>query len=235
MTRKDTILVAIVINAGLLAILFIMAVIYDTDKGSENSEFVAPLLVDNKALPVPPSSQNLIAVNSTGDEVDNVLKYYHPTAQPFSGTAESGVENERSEILTLQGNSAPEEELSLDFELPLNEEIIEVKVKKGDVLEKIAKAHKVSVSVIKRMNHLENERLFIGQILKIPAKSSSNKLAESKKEEGAEAIYYVVKSGDNPWKIAKQYNVKFEDILLLNRLDEDKARNLKIGDRIRVK
>jgi peptidoglycan endopeptidase LytF len=48
-------------------------------------------------------------------------------------------------------------------------------------------------------------------------------------------VYYVVKSGDSPWKIAKQFNVKPEDILQLNHLDEEKARNLKIGDRIRIK
>lgn len=48
-------------------------------------------------------------------------------------------------------------------------------------------------------------------------------------------MYYIVKGGDNPWKIAKQFQVNFDDILRLNNLDEEKARNMKIGDRIRVK
>ena len=42
MTRKDTILIAVVINAGLLAILFMTAVIYDTDKASIRSSFETP-------------------------------------------------------------------------------------------------------------------------------------------------------------------------------------------------
>ena len=44
-----------------------------------------------------------------------------------------------------------------------------------------------------------------------------------------------MKKGDNPWKIAKQFNVRFEDLLKMNNLDEERARNMKIGDKIRVK
>ena len=61
--------------------------------------------------------------------------------------------------------------------------------------------------------------------------------SEIKKEPKAadEPVYYVIKSGDNPWKIARQFGVKYDEILRLNQLDEEKARNLKIGDRVRVK
>lgn len=241
MTRKDTILIAVVINAGLLAILFTTAVIYDTDKGIEQTEFVTPL-VDHKPLPIIEPPSNLIATHTTGDEVDNVLKYYHPsTLQPI---VVAGHEIYETELLTLQNMTPEDEEPTVGKGSPGQEQFVEVKIKKGDVLEKIARAHKTTIEAIKRANQLENERLSIGQVLKIPVNQNSSVVAhvvsEKKIEpqpqvESIEPVYYVVKSGDNPWKIAKQYNVKFEDILHLNHLNEEKARNLKVGDRIRVK
>jgi LysM repeat protein len=257
MTRKDTILIAVVINAGLLAILFTTAVIYDTDRSNEPIEFVASL-EDNKALSAE-SAPTLIAAVSTGDEVDNVLKYYSPSAvhQPIVGQSqpESYVpelmipENEEgNELVDIPSPTAPQQE-----------HFIEVTVKRGDVLEKIARANKTSVSAIKRANQLKSEHLSIGQVLKIPVKQHASTYAtdartaiqsgsvkaevkkaeitaEAKKEPiAAEPVYYVIKSGDNPWKIAKQFGVKYDEILRLNHLDEEKARNLKIGDRVRVK
>lgn len=248
MTRKDTILIAVVINAGLLAILFTTAVIYDTDKELEQTEFVAPV-PDSRPIQSEPSP-TLIAAAPTGDEVDNVLKYYSQPASRPVVMENHPVEADAADSMDLHHDtSAEEEEVNQDLDLSGQEYFVEVKVKKGDVLEKIARANKTTVSAIKKANNLQHERLSIGQVLKIPAKQDSFALAkvssakkqesaksEPKKEfEAAEAVYYIIKSGDNPWKIAKQFNVKYEDILRLNHLDEDKARNLKIGDRIRVK
>lgn len=253
MTRKDTILIAVVINAGLLAVLFTTAVIYDTDKNNEQMEFTVPL-VENKNLVNEPTP-NLIAVASTGDEVDNVLKYYSPsTSQPI--VVQSRPETYVQDSIVLQSNVEEEE-----TDEPLvrssigSDDFIEVKVKRGDVLEKIARANKTTIEAIKRANQLENEHLSIGQMLKIPLKQHASSYAlnttnlpqsesikiEAKKREvknetkANEAVYYIVKSGDNPWKIAKQFGVKYDEILRMNNLNEDKARNLKIGDRIRVK
>lgn len=249
MTRKDTILIAVVINAGLLAILFTTAVIYDTDKAIVPVELAAPL-ADNKPSPSEPSPQALIATApSTGDEVDNVLKYYAaPSAQPI--VVDTQPETYTPEPIAIQANAPDEDEPpSRETDGADQGAYVEVTVKKGDVLEKIARANKSSVAAIKRANNLQKENLSIGQVLKVPVKQNVLASAAAKKEEpkqepmqapsketqGSEAVYHVVKSGDNPWKIAKQYNVKYDDILRLNQLDEEKARNLKIGDRIRVK
>jgi LysM repeat protein len=250
MTRKDTILIAVVINAGLLAILFTTAVIYDTDKGIEQTEFVAPV-TDDRMINTASSSNLIAAAGSTGDEVDNVLKYY---SQPSSQRVVMEVQSEAyiPEPIAVQANEVDDEDLGAESDLSGQERFIEVKVKKGDMLEKIARANKTTVGAIKNVNHLQHERLSIGQVLKIPVKQESSAIAnatlikkqeikqEAKQEqrkgiEATEVVYYVIKSGDNPWKIAKQFNVKYDEILRLNQLDEDKARNLKIGDRIRVK
>jgi LysM repeat protein len=47
--------------------------------------------------------------------------------------------------------------------------------------------------------------------------------------------WYTMKSGDNPWKVAKTQKIKFDDLLKLNGLNEERARNLKPGDQIRIR
>ncbi len=239
MTRKDTILIAVVINAGLLAVLFTTAVIYDTGTEADRMEFASS--IENKSAFVEPPS-NLIASASTGDEVDNVLKYY--TSSPTHQTPnvrDQQMYSIEPMPMALRSNSIDEEELSgLEPNL-LQENFVEVIVKRGDVLEKIAKANQTSVGAIKQINHLDNEHLSIGQVLKIPIKQASslplhattNKKIEPQADikqeiKPDEPIYHIVKSGDNPWKIAKQYGVKYDEILRFNSLDEEKARNLKL-------
>jgi peptidoglycan endopeptidase LytF len=249
MTRKDTILIAVVINAGLLAILFTTAVIYDTDKAIVPIELAAPV-VDHKPAQAG-SSQPIAAVaQSSGDEVDNVLKYYAaPSAKPI--VVDTQPETYVPELIAMQSNASDEEENQVnEFERANQGAYVEVTVKRGDVLEKIARANQSSVGAIKRANNLQNENLSIGQVLKIPLKQNplatsteakredqkpSSKQLQNTESQETEPVYHIVKSGDNPWKIAKQYNVKYDDILRLNQLDEEKARNLKIGEQIRVR
>lgn len=232
MTRKDTILIAVVINAGLLAILFATAIIYDTDEKNEESEFIAPI-VANKQVAVP-------------EEPKEVLNYYHP---PQVDVEEPVFIEVPIPVLSpvIQVAPAPRvEEVAAAAE-----NMIEIKVKSGDTLDKIAKANRTSVEAIKRINRMESERLAIGQVLKVPVSSQEAMKKEPVKKEtvkpepvkktlennakGVEPVYYVIKKGDNPWKIARQFDVKEEDILRLNNIDKEKARNLKIGERIRIK
>lgn len=248
MTRKDTILVAVLINAVLLSVLFVTAIIYDTDKGLEQSEETVVAVSE----PLASLSPSVIEVQTPTDEVDHVLHYY---AQAPSNSNEVP-----QDIFPLESVEEPVSTPSMPvtpasvIASSSHSDYIEVTVKKGDVLEKIAKNHRTSVSAIKKLNQLQSERLSIGQVLKVPAKKeetlsstlavsnaaaqpSSTRVAEHKPEsiQSSEPVYYTIKSGDNPWKIAKQFGVKFDDIVRLNNLDEDKARNLKVGDRIRVK
>jgi peptidoglycan DL-endopeptidase LytF len=233
MTRKDTILIAVLINAGLLAILFATAIIYDTEKVLDPLEEAASTLVESnppiEAQPV------LIASNNIGDEVDRVLTSYATTSQtPIVIDTDPEVSEAISTNYEEKGKADSQPVLSSQ------ESYVEITVKKGDVLEKIAKANGTTVGAIKRANNLQSERLNVGQVLRIPVKKEQAvyplvKTPEKKENEIANAQYYIVKSGDNPWKIAKQFNIKFEDILRLNNLDEEKARNLKVGDKIRVK
>jgi LysM repeat protein len=112
-------------------------------------------------------------------------------------------------------------------------------VKKGDSLDKIAKAHHTTVDEIIKLNQLPSSFLRVGQQLKVPAERTLAAAPKPKppapaKEEGA-AEYYTVKVGDNPWTIAMKHHMKVEDLLRLNALNEEKARKLKPGDRLRTR
>ena len=81
-------------------------------------------------------------------------------------------------------------------------------VKKGDSLYKIAQNYDTTVSEIIQLNNLTSTSLSIGQILEIPSEIVS-------------ADSYVVKSGDNLYKIAQTYNTTVNDIKSLNNLSSN--------------
>lgn len=235
MSRRDVIIISVLINAGLLMVLFIAAIKTDPDEMPSHSDYsIATLepipLQPTREIPAPVLSATRPLPPVPLDEVDHVLKEYFPdlaSAPEFNQENESLNEIRALEITQSTNISAP------------NEKIVEVTVKSGDALEKIARGNRTTVEAIKKLNRLSSDKLKVGQVLKIPVgapvqskPSPKQEIAENTEEE---PVYYIVKSGDNPWKIAKTYQVKFEDLLRLNNLDEERAKNLKVGEKIRVK
>lgn len=103
-------------------------------------------------------------------------------------------------------------------------ERIVYKVRRGDVLGKIAMRYGVSVAKIKKWNGLRSDNIRIGQRLVIyrggngPAASSAS---GSHKVEGGYVVY-TVKSGDNLWNIAKKFSgVTANSIMSLNGLNKN--------------
>ncbi len=94
-------------------------------------------------------------------------------------------------------------------------------VKSGDSLWSIAKKNNVSVSELKEINGLVSNTLSIGQVLKIPT--------EIKEE--IESNTYVVKSGDNLYKIAQNNNTTVNELIKLNNLTNT---NLSIGQILKI-
>lgn len=273
MTRKDIIIVAVLVNAALLAVLFMMAINSDEDKLNDPTEFtqISQIKPTEVALELTTPSQPI--ASATGDEGDNALK-------AFEGAEEQSYPNSNQ---TIDLDDEPVQDLEQDDDLPPQKEeevkpapspatdstsstspstsssssskFTEVKVKRGDSLDKIARANGTTIKAIKESNNLKNDLLNIGQVLKIPTaseKKTSSTTASAasatpakkavktadkadKKVAKADDQFYTVKSGDSPWKIAKQFNMNLDDLLKLNKLDEQKARNLKAGDKIRIK
>lgn len=223
MTKKDTILIGVIVNACLLAVLFLTAFIYDSE------EMVEKKLTGNPVVATAP-----VPVELTVPSVPVVMTTEVAPASAPSFLVSSPVP---VEVIV-----PPKEELfSFVNEVQEPKKTLEIVVKKGDSLDKIAREHKTTVTAIKQLNQLQNNNLSIGKILKIPASSPKSSVTEIAVVEthqpvsSLEPVFYTVKAGDSPWKIARQNNVSVEDILRLNHLNEEKARNLKIGDRIRVR
>ncbi len=263
MTRRDTIIIAVFVNAAILIALFISAV---RSKSSEK-ESMSPLAESSSHVIEAPASKTETAVAKTllptsevksaeGDEVDLVLKQFAQSAtQLAAATQNRAVPTEvpganptaaqtqfsqdlQAFMLPQQGASqtaAPQASSLTELATSGLSSIIEVTIRKGDALEKIARAHRTTVKEIMKLNGLKNANLRIGQVLKVAVgtKGRAPSSKESAKETGV-ARYYTVKNGDNPWTIAVKNHLKVEELLRLNDMDEGMARRLKPGDQLRI-
>ncbi|MFO7748986.1 MAG: LysM peptidoglycan-binding domain-containing protein [Desulfobacteraceae bacterium] len=86
---------------------------------------------------------------------------------------------------------------------------IKYTVKRGDNLWIIARRHNTTTNKIMAANNLSSSALHIGQKLVVNASKTSSHTQKST---------YWVKSGDNPFTIAKKYNMSLHRLLSLNNL-----------------
>lgn len=84
-------------------------------------------------------------------------------------------------------------------------------VKKGDTLYNIAQQYGLEVDELIEYNQLFNTVLTIGQQLIIPVDQKIND----------DNITYLVKSGDTLYSIAKKFNVKVDELMNYNNLDNN--------------
>lgn len=255
MTRRDIIIIATLVNAGLLAILFMMAVTSDDDVIRDSYEASKALvevrmpeasrpIYESTAKPKPIEIAIQRPMATPVQMAANIPSEVRPVGQtravdPYEDPEEASVQE--TKIVTAPKSTQPTQQSEGQY--------VEVTVKRGDSLDKIARAHGTTVRAIKDANELKNDRLDLGQVLQVPAnqkvadnnsKTSTSKPAASKTVAAAstaslDSNYYVMQTGDSPWKIAKRFHMDLDDLLALNNLDEEKARNLRVGDKIRVK
>jgi len=272
MNRKNTILIAVLINAGLLSVLLIAALTTQDEVsapaviGDDSSHFSKledpPLFGDSMDLAMRKSAEpspiaiplpELIKTETAPLAAQLTIP---PAAAQISSNPSSNPAKEEPIVHKLP-SLVPEVNPSLSPPAPVAPaatasrvaSVHEVEVKKGDSLEKIAKKYATTVDEIIKMNQLPSSFLRIGQVLKIPSDrnlaasgglaSSPSKTkpaaAEAKASDAAAPEYYTVKVGDNPWTIAMKHHLKVEELLRLNALNEEKARKLKPGDRLRTR
>ena len=96
-------------------------------------------------------------------------------------------------------------------------------VKKGDSLWSIARANGLTVDELKALNNLSSNVLHVGDTLLISS-------ADSTDDDGNDT-YYVVKSGDTLWSIARKYNLSVNELKALNNLSSNV---LSVGQRLIV-
>lgn len=246
MSRRDIIIIAVLTNIGLLAVLFMMAI--NTDEDVKETPLVeeVQIIQPEAGIEIKPSDKDkvVLAQHNEADEVDTLLKDFAESNAIDSDKVKESVSGDPAFSEKEAENDSQTE--TLKAALPatparVQEPYIEITVKKGDVLSKIAKANGTTVQKIKALNHLSSDQLKVGQTLKIPreGKSSTLPVKEGKiadnSSSGGQGEFYVIQNGDNPWKIAKKFNISVSDFLKMNNLDEKKAKNLKVGQRVRVK
>lgn len=256
MSRRDTIIIAVLLNAGLLIVLF--ATSLKSDKTEEPAAAVQVLAssqpetkTEVKDVPqIPSHTTTLSASSNSPDQVDQLIKQYvTPQVNNQAAAPATSGENQPNFLADLQAiGTGQSPAIAETQQTPVEEQaqtpsFKEVKVKKGDVLERIARQNHVSVDAIMRASNITSTRLKIGQVLKVPTSggnsgsiqgSSVAKKTASAPISDEGARYYTVKAGDSPWTIAVKHHMKVEQLLKLNSMSEEKARRLKPGDQIRI-
>ncbi len=224
MNRRDMIIVATLINAGLLVAVFISAVNPKQVKNSPEPKSYSVAFEKKADEPIAAleteSSKRL--AHETHERAAKILEKKLPKEEPSlpAPVLQAGVKEKKGEA-----GFSPSLKQS-------DEKWHTVRVEKGDVLERIARHHGVSVEEIVALNHLPSYRLQIGQTLKLPVKSKVYSLQRQKEPDG---MYYTVKGGDNPWTIAHRNGMQVEELLELNNMDEEKAKRIKPGDKLKIK
>lgn len=224
MSRRDTIIVAVLVNAALLMILFATAI----RTGSPDKQKPVNQLA---ATPEPPRAA----------PKEDLLDQYLTSIPILTETEhEEIVYTEEIPLVAAPVPSKPVEHVAVappPAPKPVsNSSFVQVTVKKGDFLEKIAKANNTTVAAIMKANNMTSTQLKVGQVIKVPLSGSSSSPIETRSSSSnSEGEYYVVKEGDSPWLIASKNHVKVDDLLRLNGLDEQKARRLRPGDRLKIR
>ena len=197
MSRKDTIIIAVLVNAGLLIILFASALKLPMHDTCYQPEPLKPI--------VDVSAKKEVVIQK-GDAIDHALEQF---AKQRLNTIEQPVDIQNP-IIT--------EELKFPQASVLENHAeklagyAEVTIKKGDMLEKIARQYHSTVNEIMRLNGLQTSHLRIGQVLKIPSKHTPSPVLEETTQ------YYIVKEGDNPSTIAKKNKIELQKLLNLNEM-----------------
>ena len=115
-----------------------------------------------------------------------------------------------------------------------NTQDIKYVVKKGDSLYSIANKFNTTVDILKRINNLTSNTLFIGQTLTVLDNITDNYGKACYGNSYVEPSYemYTVKRGDSLYVIAKKFNTTVDKLKELNSL---KSNSLSIGQVLKVR
>lgn len=215
MSRRDTIIIAVLINACLLVVLFATS-ITKKEEPKYTSSYEAPIIPSTPQVKFEDFERTLVKETKT-------LEESYPLQSPL--IAQEPVRVQETPVsIPLISSEAPRE-----VKKP-SPKFIEVTVKSGDYLDRIGRENNVTVQEIVSYNNLKTTQLRIGQVLKIPLKET----AQTSNKSRAQVKQYIVKVGDTPWKIANDHNMQLDDLLKLNHLDKESSRHLKPGDTLYI-
>lgn len=249
MNRRNTMIIAAAVNAVLLAVLFITA--RHSEPEIEYSPKIAPIKILEPVPIVEKASEKLEKKPEVIAKPAQIIR--NPVvSKPVVSKAELAAQFADKNLTSGKEPPASSQEPSLAPEvveasapeIPVvpaqsvdkvaeKETFSTVVVKKGDFLERIARANHTTVSALMQLNDLSSTQLQIGQVLRVPKTQKPEKDLQVKTPNPED--FYVVKEGDSPWAIALSNGIRLDELLKLNGLDEQKARKLRPGDRLRIR
>lgn len=107
------------------------------------------------------------------------------------------------------------------------------RVKNGDTLTKIADMHGINVAALKQSNRLRSNTIYPRMVLRIPDESAGESTRVSApRKTNSEVQTYRVRRGDTLWDIARNFQVKVEEIMDWNNIDNPSG--IKSGDEIKI-
>ena len=143
-----------------------------------------------------------------------------------------------------EGSTATISTITADTYQPsgFNMETVSYTVVRGDTLSKIARRFNASVNTIKAANNKNSDLIRVGEKLTIPLNSNSSGSTQASSTtqsssastsvnlEGSE--FHVVKPGEYPGTIARQYGMTASELLAINGITD--PRKIQVGQKLKV-
>jgi len=114
-----------------------------------------------------------------------------------------------------------------------------VTVARGDTLSAIAARHGTTIAVLKRLNNLSGDTIFVGQELVLPAGAAAPPRPDNSRTGAARPSAfggptgsYTVQPGDTPSGIARQYGISAAELMAANNITD--PRRLFVGQELVV-
>jgi len=104
------------------------------------------------------------------------------------------------------------------------------KVKSGENLSSISRKYNVKIATLKMANNLRSSKIFKGQRIKIPGKKTRT-VASSSRSKSRSSEKYIVRRGDNLYKLARRNHTSISKILKLNNKTK---RTIYVGEVIKL-
>lgn len=126
---------------------------------------------------------------------------------------------------------------------PHSKEILEAthKVTKGETLASIARKYNTTLDELKKLNNLENGKIFAGQTIRISEASQTEQIAEvdnslksgqeKTQKPNVRKIKHKVRSGESLFSISKLYNVTIDELKVFNQMTSP---NLQQGQTLQI-
>ena len=111
---------------------------------------------------------------------------------------------------------------SVESASPKSEEVVRVyKVKRGDTLDKIARRHNTTISVLLKLNNMKmKDALYVGRKLKMPDTEVDEREVKKSTAVKSKTFTYSVKKGDTLDKIARKCNTSISELRKLNQIKQ---------------